>query len=522
MSLPKEPRQKMINMMYLVLTALLALNVSNEVLEAFKTVNKSITTSNTALDNKNKVIYDAFAKEQNDPQTKAKADIWAPKAEQVKKLSADVSNMLDNMKLQLKQESGLKKDDKGEEEFKEDDLDAATRLFAEKGEGKKMYEALANYKKNVLAVINADEFKDNPKLQEDLKKKVAEFSKTLPLDLSVPDKAHAEKTGDDAKDWVFNYFHMTPTIASLTILSKFQNDVKNSEAQLVDYIHQQIGAVKIVYDQFEAIAQANRTYAMPGDEIEIKAGVGAFSDAAKPKITINGQAMALEGGKATYKTTASGAGDHSVAVRVEFTKPDGTTAVKDEVVKYTVGTPSGASVFLEKMNVLYIGVDNPMSISAGSAGREKMSVSMSQGSIVTAGGDRFIAKPTTPGSAKINVTVNGHTTPFEMRVKRLPDPVAMVGGNKGGGISSSMFKAQGGLIAKLESDFEAPFQVVGYTLGANVGGIYRETPVEGSRWPADGLIKQAQPGSQVFFDKIRVKGPDGVIRELPGIFYNLK
>ena len=110
MSLPKEPRQKMINMMYLVLTALLALNVSNEVLEAFKTVNKSINTSNTALDNKNKVIYDAFAKELEDPQVKAKAAIWAPKAEQVKKLSADVSNYLDNMKQQLKQESGLKKD----------------------------------------------------------------------------------------------------------------------------------------------------------------------------------------------------------------------------------------------------------------------------------------------------------------------------------------------------------------------------------------------------------------------------
>ena len=83
------------------------------------------------------------------------------------------------MKLQLKQESGLRKDDKGVEEFKEDDLDAATRLFAEKGEGKKMYDALAAYKKKVLAVLNADDFKDNPKLQEDLKRKVAEFEKTL-------------------------------------------------------------------------------------------------------------------------------------------------------------------------------------------------------------------------------------------------------------------------------------------------------------------------------------------------------
>ena len=524
MSLPKEPRQKMINMMYLVLTALLALNVSNEVLEAFKTVDKSIVTSNTSLDTKNKVIYDAFGEELKDAQTKAKAEIWAPKAQQVKKLSADMDNYLTSMKQQLKKESGLRTDDKGVEEFKEDDLDAATRLFAEKGEGKNMYEKLAAYKRDVLAVLNPDDFKDNPSLQRDIAAKRAEFVKTLPLDLSVPEKANAEKSGDATKDWTFSYFHMTPTIASLTILSKFQNDVKNSESQLVDYIHSQIGKVKLVFDQFQAIAQASRTYAMPGDEIEITAGVGAFSTAAKPKIYVGGQLQNLTAdGTADFKTTASGAGEHTVDVKIEFIKPDGTPASVTKTVKYTVGTPSGSSVFLEKMNVLYIGVENPMSISAGSAGREKMQVSITNGNINSAGGDRFIAKPTTPGVAKINVTVNGKTTPFEMRVKRLPDPNAFVGDSKGGSFSAANFKAQGGLRAKLESDFDAPFQVIGYTVAANVG-VYREVNNDGARWgeAAQALIKQAGPGSQVFFDKIRVKGPDGTTRELPGIFFNLK
>ncbi|MEP7280233.1 MAG: gliding motility protein GldM [Bacteroidota bacterium] len=525
MSLPKEPRQKMINMMYLVLTALLALNVSNEVLEAFKTVDKSIVTSNTSLDTKNKVIYSSFSDELKDEQTKAKAAIWAPKAAQVQKLSADMDTYLASMKQQLKEESGLKKDDKGQEEFKEDDLDAATRLFTEKGEGKNMYEKLIAYKKNVLAVLNPDEFKDNLLLQKEIRVKRAEFEKTLPLDMTVPDKANAEKSGDNAKDWTFNYFHMTPTIASLTILSKFQNDVKNSESQLVDYIHSQVGKVKLVFDQFQAIAQANRTYAMPGDEIEITAGVGAFSAAAKPKIYVGGQLQNLAAdGTASFKTTASGAGDHTVDVRIEFTKPDGQPAVVNKPVKYTVGTPSGSSVFLEKMNVLYIGVDNPMTISAGSAGLEKMQVNIGgNGTITSVGNGRFIAKPSSPGTAKINVTVNGKTTPFEMRVKRLPDPNAFVGQSKGGSTSSAAFKAQGGVRAQLESDFDAPFQVLGYTVAANVG-IYREVSNEGARWSeaSQALIKQAGPGSQVFFDKIRVKGPDGTIRELPGIFFNLK
>jgi gliding motility-associated protein GldM len=310
----------------------------------------------------------------------------------------------------------------------------------------------------------------------------------------------------------------------LTILSKFQNDVKNSESQMVDYIHTQVGKVKLVFDQFQAIAQASRTYAMPGDEIEITAGVGAFSTAAKPKIYVGGQLQNLTAdGTADFKTTASGAGDHTVDVKIEFIKPDGTPATVNKTVKYTVGTPSGSSVFLEKMNVLYIGVDNPMSISAGSNGREKMQVGITSGTITPAGGDRYIAKPTTPGTAKINVTVNGKTTPFEMRIKRLPDPNALVGQSKGGSVSAATFKAQGGLRAQLESDFDAPFQVIGYTVAANVG-IYREVPNEGARWSeaANALIKQAGPGNQVFFDKIRVKGPDGTIRELPGIFFNLK
>ena len=102
MSLPKEPRQKMINMMYLVLTALLALNVSAEILNAFKTVNNSITTSNGVIIEKNNLTYSAFEKALNDPQTKANAEIWAPKAKQIQKISSSMYSTIDGMKHLLK------------------------------------------------------------------------------------------------------------------------------------------------------------------------------------------------------------------------------------------------------------------------------------------------------------------------------------------------------------------------------------------------------------------------------------
>jgi gliding motility-associated protein GldM len=528
MSLPKEPRQKMINMMYLVLTALLALNVSTEVLEAFKTVDKSIQTSNKAIDGKNAVIFAAFKDEASNPQTAAKAAVWSPKADKIHQLALGMSTYLNDLKLTLKTRSGLKVED-GKEDFKEDDLDGPTKLFTEEDEGVKLYDKMIGFKKQVLDVLKPEEFADNPVLAADIKKAKADFDKSLPVNLVVdPERIKGNSTGDDKKDWAFVNFHMTPTIAAITILSKLENDVKNTESQMVDYCHSQIGKVKVVFDKFQAIAQSNTSYAMPGDAIEITSGVGAFSEAAKPKIYVEGQLQPLNpDGTAVYKTTASGSGDHNVNVKIEYAKPDGSIETVNKVVKYTVGVPSGASVFLEKMNVLYVGVDNPLTISAGSAGAEKMHPTFSNGSITHTSGDKYVIKPTTLGPATINVLVNGKNTPFSMRCKRLPDPVPTVGGSKGGRIASATFKAQGGVIAKLlESEFDAPFQVISYTVGANGGtiGIYRTAGNEGARWGgnAANIINSCGPGTSVFFDDVRAKGPDGVVRNLGTLAFQLQ
>src|ERR1700731_2672202 len=137
MSLPKEPRQKMINMMYLVLTALLALNVSTEVLNAFKTVNRSLERSNEVVTQKNDLTYSAFASNLTDPQTKALAAIWAPPALKVKQMSSEFTTYLETLKSELKKASGGKVVD-GKEQYIEGDLDAPTRMFDTQGHGKKL------------------------------------------------------------------------------------------------------------------------------------------------------------------------------------------------------------------------------------------------------------------------------------------------------------------------------------------------------------------------------------------------
>ena len=527
MALPKEPRQKMINMMYLVLTALLALNVSSEILNAFKTVDKSITTSNNIITDKNKVTYESFNAKLSDPQTKAKAEVWKPKADKARELSANMFRELEDLKLRLKKESDLEVKD-GVESFKEDNLDAATRLMDKLGEGPKLYKKLGDYKKAMLDILNPAEFANDPILQKAVTQAKAEFEKSLPINLEVPKSQTGNKLSNDAKGWTTNYFHMTPTIAGLTILSKFQNDVKNSESQMVDWCHDQIGAVKVVFDQFQAIAQASSNYLMPGDELEITAGVGAFSAAAKPTITIAGQRMPLTSeGTAVYKITASGAGNRVVPVRIEYTKPDGSTAVVNKDVKYEVGMPSGASVFLQKMNVLYVGVDNPMTISGGSVGSERVRVSFPGGTISKTGGDNYVAKPSTPGMSEIIVNADGKVFKFPMRVKQLPLATGFVGTSKGGRIRAEVFKAQGGLIARLEdSEFQVGYQVESYTLAATGGAfpIYTAAPNEGNRWTgrAAEIVNKATAGTTIFFDQIRVKGPDGKTREIAPMVFQLQ
>ena len=136
-------------------------------------------------------------------------------------------------------------------------------------------------------------------------------------------------------------------------------------------------------------------------------------------------------------------------------------------------------------------------------------------------------KPTTPGEHNVVVIADGKKTPVRFRVKYLPKPATFIGTSRGGPLSASVFKAQGGVIARLEeSEFEAPYKVVSYKLGASGGAFptYQEAGNEGNRWSgsAANIVSKATPGTIIFFDQIRVIGPDGRNVEVPPMVFNLK
>ena len=272
MSLPREPRQKMINMMYLVLTALLALNVSSEILNAFKTVNRSLETTNVTVNNSTGNILKSLEDKTRQQETAERALKWYPKATQVQTYSTTVYTYIQGLKDQILRAAGGDPNNK-DKNFKEDNLDITTRIMVEKGAGKQLFNMLGDYKKNVLAV--------DPAIQ-------TAFANSLQIDLTAPP---TKNKGN--KSWESAYFRMVPTVAALTILSKFQNDVKTSENKVIAFCHEQVGKVEIVFDAYAAIVGQNSNYLMPGQEIEIKAGIGAFSKNAKPTITIGGSIVPL-------------------------------------------------------------------------------------------------------------------------------------------------------------------------------------------------------------------------------------
>jgi gliding motility-associated protein GldM len=343
-----------------------------------------------------------------------------------------------------------------------------------------------------------------------------QFENNFPVSTNVPLSQEGH-----VKDFTQTYFHMTPTVAALTMISKFQNNVKNAENQVVTFCHNQIGAVKVVYDQFAALVGQSSNYVMPGQEIEITAGVGAYSKAAQPQITIGGTSQSLDAeGRAVYKFQASGAGNHTVPVSVTYTKPDGTKESKSFNVEYTVGTPGGAAVMLDKMNVFYIGVPNPVTVSSGT-GCDKTKVSMSGGTLTPAGGPgKYTVNVSAPGKDSITVNADGKASTYEFRVKRIPDPVFAVGPSKGGRVQSVMIKNQQFCRAELENfDFDARFSVVSATVyfsGANFANVQTATLTGNSLAGIQGQLAKCIPGTSITFDNVKVQGPDGTVRVIQG------
>ncbi len=511
MSIPKEPRQIMINLMYLVLTAMLALNVSSEILHAFKTINQSIIASNNSIADKNNKLYKEFNENENMEGQRDRVKPYNDKAKAVKAAADAMYKYMEDWKERVIEESGGREEN-GEIK-REDNIDASTLLLVERKGGDTLKSKLQEFRDQLLGVVS-------PQYKEAI-------AAQMPVQIVEPQRSD----NNPQADWKVSYFHNMPTMAVVTLFSKFQNDIRNSEALVVNELFTEAASQQVRFDAFEAIAVPKTSYALAGQKIEASIMLAAYNKAVNPQVTANsGHVSKVENGVASWETSASGTGLQTVRGTVTIDM-NGQKITKPYEFQYMVGS-TGASIQLDKMNVFYIGVPNPITVSAAGYSLEDISVNV-PGANITPGAQKgqYVVTIDKPGKvmAKINAKSkdNGalkEVGSMEVRVKYIPDPVAKVGGKTGGAMPSNIFKVQQGIVASLESfDFDARFVVTSFDFsmlpkrGELIGPFKASNALFSSNKAITDAIARARPGDRIYLEEIRAIGPDKRSRALSSI-----
>jgi gliding motility-associated protein GldM len=536
----QTPRQKMIGMMYLVLTALLALNISKEIINAFITIDTGLQKTNQNFDTKNDMTYNAFAKAKANDEKKV-APLYE-KAMKAKQLSADLCKKINEMRAGMVAASVGTEDAKGMDTLKliyldkPDDYDSPTYYMIGEdpanvtGKAKELEAALNKYHDDLLALL--------PKESQDKLKPRLE-----PL---VPKPSYSKEQEKEI-NWAWYNFYHAPIVAAIAQLTRIQNDVKNAEGDVVNELFESISANDFKFDQLTAKVVAPTSYVFTGDHYTADVFVAAFSTTQKPVIwlgdfdsvkpyklksgTIDSTTVKVDGGLGKYDVVAGSVGLQKWAGLIRVRKPDGTWDQYPFKQEYMVAAPS-AAVFLEKMNVFYIGVDNPISISAAGVAPSDLQPSLSGGTMTSAGkpGSYIVrvssgTKATLSVGAKLNGT-NKSMGSFEFRIKRVPDPVAYVGSIKGDGqMTKGELNGQSGVFARMENfDFDLSFKVVSFVMSMNINGVFVEKKANGPGITPEmkTMLSGAKPGNKVFFEQITVQGPDGTLRKIPGVNIKVK
>jgi gliding motility-associated protein GldM len=524
-----SPRQRMIGMMYLVLTALLALNVSKEIINAFVTVNDSLEASNQNTTSRNERLYADFQKAMQNDSTKAGP--YHRKAMNVKNLSLDMIKYIDELKKDITiRVEGLEPGAEvpaPKDIARKDDYDVPTNIMCgDKADGRghkatEFKEKINQFKADIL----------KPLTPEDQKLFKPRLDQLLNTDDPAP-----EMVRDNKATWEMANFYHNPVVATIALLTKFQADVRNVESELINHLYTSIDAGSFKFDQLEARVIAPTSYVLTGQKYSADVFLAAYSTTSNPEIIVGGTSIPVEGGLGKYSVTATSEG---------IKKWGGIIKVKDPVTnqdkeypfeaEYIAAKPASV-VSADKMNVLYIGVDNPMSISVPGVADANVTATVTGGGVTLvrdakSGSSKYIAKATTQGEATINVSakLDGKNVPmgaFKYRVKRVPDPVAMINGKKGGTINKAELAAATSVNSIMENfDFELYFKVTKFRMTLIKKG---RDPIEldsQSNLITPQMKQQIQgsgPGSKVYFEYIRASGPDGTTRSLGSVNFVLQ
>jgi gliding motility-associated protein GldM len=531
----ETPRQKMIGMMYLVLTALLALNVSKEILNAFVAIEESLNVTNENFDGKNGILYEKFEKAMAD--NKAKTEPFYNKAKIAKAKAKELCDFIDELRSEIYAE--VQKLEKSQADTfhlvyldSKDNYDIPTHLMigenpeAATGKSIELKEKIEKFKKEMTELVPEKE------------------RAGLKLGLST---ANVYSVAEEKEvTWENNLFYHNPTAAVMSIFAKLKNDIKNAESDVVSALLKAIDANDFKFDAIEAKVVAPTSYIVSGEKYVADIFVSAHSSTQNPEVligkvdTTNKEQAKIVGegkpvnvingvGKYEVATSAEGVQEYSGVINVKA--PDGSVKAYPFKGEYMVARPSMA-VSPTKMNVFYIGVENPVDISVAGAAPTDVVATLTgtQGSIVSKGQGHYIVKVNSGTKCDINVSVKTKTGSksmgkMEFRVKKVPSPLASFAGITGDGkATKGELAAAGGVIPKLEDFvFDLKFPVVSWVMSANINGVFVDVPAQGPSTTGQmkEMMNKVKAGGKILIEQVKVQAPDGV-RSIPGCVIKVK
>ncbi len=503
---PETPRQRMIGMMYLVLTAMLALNVSSEILNGFSLVDSGLRNSIASSDVRTHDIYQDFdVMYQKNP---AKVKEWLDKAKEVQNKSDELYDYIKDFKYEiLKISDGSKADKEGIIIVNKENLDAASEYALTRGNGKILREKIENYREFLVKTSEGNEAKQN-------------MYRTM------------FETG--GRKWEIKLFEFMPVSAAITILTKIQSDIRTAEAEIVQYLKAQTDFTDFRVNKVQAFVVPNSRYIIQGGRYSADIILAATDSTRQYEYYVNGAKIPVNGpnkiGK--YEFVASSTGTFKYSGQIKMPGNDGNWRTYNFAEEYTVGKPT-ATISNEDLNVVYRGVDNRFSVSVPGIPADDVRVRVEGGTAARSSQGNFIVRAERDGEINIIVSavVEGREQVMgssSFRVKYLPDPKAFLQYSDGGiprliqeGRVSRRQIQGAKLVASYGEDelVKANFTVTGFTMQTIIGVVTSSNGELNSRQLSQ--LEELEGGDFIHLKNIKAVGPDGKTRSLNPITVEL-
>ncbi|MDD6209385.1 MAG: gliding motility protein GldM [Bacteroidales bacterium] len=526
-----SPRQKMINLMYLVFIAMMALNVSSEVLNGFELVDESLRNSTEIGTNRNAIVFGEL--EQYYQTNPEKTEVWYEHGKKVKELSDSLFLYAQTLK-----ESIVKRADGEDGNIndirRKDDLEAASVIMLSpalkgiteqqpktlfdytegKAQGAQLKKAIDYYRETVAAMI-----------PDTTKRRIIQSS--LSTDIS-------RKNSTLNKNWQEVMFENVPVVSAITILSKLQSDIRYAEGEVLSNLIDNIDVGDFRVNQIKAYVIPQSHVVVRGGQYSANLVLSAEDSTQRPKIFVNGRELPTSQ-KGLFQVGTSSTGTFPIKGYMEVTRGDGSVMKREFESEYIVVEPN-ATIAPTMMNVLYAGIENPIKIAVPGFAGPNVSATMTNGTL-TRNGDVWSARPSKVGQeAIISVTAkmpDGRTQEMAktaFRVRALPDPLPYIeykdaNGNvrkfKGGAFAKSSLIAAEGIKAAIDDDLlNVNYTVLRFetTFFDSMGNAIPEIS-EGSTFSQrqKDYIRRLSKGKRFYISRVVAKGPDGIERTIPTI-----